>query len=111
MGSEKCCWPMVIFGAGASVPAGVPVAVDMTREMMRRCKAEAKVEYLRALAAITGALQMALGQPEITISDGVDVERVLNAVSLLGDRFTLEFSPFVGAWHPILDGGLCLCFR
>jgi hypothetical protein len=27
----------------------------------------------------------------------------MNAASLLGDRFALEFAPFVAAWHPIIE--------
>lgn len=90
-----------MLGAGASVPAGVPTALKMTDKMLDFCKTENQQEYTKALCAIIGALQMGVGQS--SIASGVDVERVLNAASLLGDRFALEFAPFVGAWHPIID--------
>jgi hypothetical protein len=96
-------FPLVLLGAGASAPAGVPTAVEMTRAMMKICREEDQPDYLRALKAITGALQMGLDQAEIPIASDPDVERVLNAALLLGDRSALEFSPFVGAWHPILE--------
>jgi hypothetical protein len=35
---------------------------------------------------------------------GLDVERVVAAVELLGRRRDLEVTPFVSAWHPAVDG-------
>ena len=94
-------FPLVLLGAGASAPAGVPTAVEMTRRMMEACRQDAQHDYLRALSAIYGGLQMGLGQSEVPRLGGPDVEQVLNAASLLGDRFNLEFAPFVATWHPI----------
>jgi hypothetical protein len=34
---------------------------------------------------------------------GLDVERVFAAVELLGERNTLEVTPFVASWHPAVD--------
>jgi hypothetical protein len=84
------------LGAGASKTAGVPTATEMTTQMLKRC---ADTEYQRPLRAIVGALQM---QQAHSLRD-VDVEQVMNASTLLADRLTLEFAPFVGAWHPIID--------
>jgi SIR2-like domain len=96
-------FPIVLLGAGASAPAEVPTAAAMTRKMMEMCKADGQQDYLRALNAIAGGLQMGFGQSEVAASGGADVEQVLNAASLLGDRFNLEFAPFVAAWHPIIE--------
>ena len=95
-------FPLVLLGAGASAPAGVPTAVEMTRRMMEACRQDAQHDYLRALSAIYGGLQMGLGQSEVPRLGCPDVEQVLNAASLLGDRFNLEFAPFVATWHPII---------
>jgi hypothetical protein len=60
--------------------------------------------YFQALRAITGALLMGYRRDELVPSNELpDVEQVLNAASLLGDRFALEFAPFVAAWHPIIE--------
>lgn len=87
---------VVLLGAGASKQAGVPTAIDMARAMIDRC---ASSEFQRPLRAIIGALQMqqADGRRE------VDIEQIMNASALLADRHLLEFAPFVGAWHPIID--------
>jgi SIR2-like domain len=102
-------FPLVLLGAGASVPAGVPTALGMTAKMMEICKNERKQDFVRTLRGITGALEMGYGQTANEASEGEaafagpDIERVLNAASLLGDRFGLEFAPFVAAWHPIIE--------
>src|SRR6266404_3755337 len=96
-------FPLLLLGAGASRPAGVPTALEMTRKMMEMCEADDQRDYLRALNALAGGLQMGVGQSEFTTSGDADVEQVLNAASLLGDRFDLEFAPFVAAWHPIIE--------
>jgi hypothetical protein len=75
----------------------------MTRKMMEICEADDQHDYLRALNAIAGGLQMGFGQSELAISGGADVEQVLNAAALLGDRFALEFAPFVASWNPTIE--------
>ena len=93
--------PLILLGAGASVSAGIPTAINMTDEMVKFCEEEEREQYKKALWAIIGALQMGLGQE--SVSKGVDIERVLNAANLLSKRFNLEFTPFVAAWHPIVE--------
>jgi hypothetical protein len=58
-------FPLVLLGAGASAPAGVPTALEMTAELMRLCKRDGQQDYLRALRAISGGLQMGFGQREV----------------------------------------------
>jgi hypothetical protein len=111
MDGKEPSTPLVLLGAGASVPAGIPTALGMTVKMMELCRVDRHPAYLRALMAITGALQMGVGQnePELATWDALeipeypDIERVMNAALLLGDRLNLEFAPFVGAWHPIIE--------
>src|ERR1700738_70775 len=101
--NEREPFPLVLLGAGASRPAGVPTAFEMTQEMIRMCEAGGQHHYSRALRAISGGLQMGFGQSEVAALGGADVEQVLNAASLLGDRFNLEFAPFVATWNPIIE--------
>jgi hypothetical protein len=102
MSGRETSW-LVLLGAGASRPAGVPTAFEMTHEMIRTCEAGGQKPYSRALKAISGGLQMGFGQSELVAIGSADVEQVLNAASLLGDRFNLELAPFVAAWHPIIE--------
>lgn len=95
--------PVILFGAGASKPAGVPLAGEMTQKILGLCKEGSQREITRALVTIIGAL--IIGNAGDTEFDPyqVDIERVLDAAILLRDRQNLEFAPFVGAWHPVLD--------
>ena len=88
--------PIILLGAGASKPAGVPISAEMTKRMITQCRG---TEYERPMQAIVGALQM---QQSLT-GRKLDVEQVVNASVLLADRLSLEFAPFVGAWHPFID--------
>jgi hypothetical protein len=93
---KKLRKPLILLGAGASKPAGVPTATEMTVQMTKRCS---NTEFQRPLRAIVGALHM----QQAHSGRQVDVEQVMNASVLLADRLSLEFAPFVGAWHPIID--------
>ena len=93
---------MLLFGAGASRPAGVPLAGEMTNEMLRRLQRHRNDLAARTLKVIVGALQMADGEVG-DFQASVDVERVMNAAIQLSERMQLEFAPFVAIWHPVLE--------
>ena len=59
--------PIVLLGAGASRPAGVPTSFEMTRRMMEMCEEEQQQNYLSALNAISGCLQR-VGQTHAAFS-------------------------------------------
>jgi len=92
---------MVLLGAGASKEAGVPLAVEMTEEMLRLCQQDGRNDYARALNALSHMLKISGSDSWNT--DCADVESVMNAVRFLANRSELEFSPFVGAWHPVIE--------
>ncbi len=104
MDDKQSSHPLVLLGAGASAPAGIPTALGMTAKLMEACQQDGKLDYLRALRAITGALQMGVDHNKSErIIELPDIESVINAALLLGNRFILEFAPFVAAWHPIIE--------
>ena len=93
---------VVLLGAGASVPAGIPAAVPMTAEMLVRAEAFNDPIIARALHAICGLLQTqaaALG----TSAYRSDIERVLNAAQHLSARDDQDLAPFVATWHPAIE--------
>src|SRR5258707_3878936 len=95
---------IVLLGAGASRPAGVPTALEMTERMLARFgDGELQRHYLRATRTIVGGLQMASGVRREESSSNVDIEQVLSAAKLLGTRFDIELNPFIGGWHPFLE--------
>jgi hypothetical protein len=95
---------IVLLGAGASQPAGIPTAFAMTEQMLKTFGDDAlQRHYLRTTRTIIGALQMASGMRSEESTSSTDIEHVLNAVKLLATRFDTDLSPFVGIWHPFLE--------
>jgi hypothetical protein len=94
---------MVLLGAGASKPAGIPTALEMTDQMLTMFGDDSRQRhYLRTTRTIIGALQMASGTRREEPISNIDIEQVLNAAKLLATRFDTDLSPFVGVWHPFL---------
>jgi len=91
---------LVLLGAGASCPAGVPSALDMTSKILKQFgDDELQRLYLSATRTLIGGLQMAAG----VRGSNVDIESVLSAAQLLSTRFDTEIAPFVGGWHIFLE--------
>lgn len=93
----------VLLGAGASVDAGVPISVGLTRKI-------AEIINEPRSSALSNALNTAIGAMVAHDTargggayDGIDVERLFSAVEMLSDRDSLEIAPFVANWNPSLD--------
>jgi len=86
---------LVLTGAGASAEAGIPTAVEMTRLIDEALRGRAR----NVFRYVVGGLMMARGQADVNPLDGINIEEVYSAVTLLGQRGSLEAAPFVGAWH------------
>jgi hypothetical protein len=91
---------LVLLGAGASVDAKVPAAVDMTNRMLKLAAASSysKREH-KVLAFVIGGLAFQRGARGEHLTTGIDVESVFNAIELLAERDYREFAGFV-SWHP-----------
>ena len=84
---------IVLLGAGASFPAGIPTAIAMTDRMLEMFGDDAlQRHYLSVARMIIGALQMSAGVRREESSANIDIERVLSAVKLLGTRLTASKS-------------------
>ena len=95
---------IILLGAGASRPAGIPTAFEMTTRMLDTFGDDAlQHHYLRMTRTIVGALQMAVGMRREEWASNMDIEQVLNAARLLATRLDTDLSPFVGVWHPFLE--------
>jgi hypothetical protein len=90
--------PLVLLGAGASQPAGVPVATEMTLMMAEKLPSRAQ----RAFTFIVGGLQQVARHGERALP-AIDVEQVMSAARLLGNRSDAALFPFVGTWHPMVE--------
>ena len=78
---------VILLGAGASKDAGVPMAYEMTEQILGRMDGE----DLQALRCVCDRLGSESGD--------LDVEKVFAAVELLGEREKLEVTPFVARWR------------
>lgn len=94
---------MVLLGAGASIPADVPAAYEMTKEIMRTVEGQGFVTYAHILRFVVGGLMFQAGIRNEDPFRGVDVEDLFNAVLLLADRHSLEAAPFIGSWHTMVE--------
>lgn len=96
----------VLLGAGASVPAGLPTSVGLTKRIAD--EASGPGGRLRKTGA---ALHLAIGAMIAhdtaqgnRYDDGIDAERLFSAVQMLANRDTLEIAPFVTSWIRGLEG-------
>lgn len=93
---------MLLLGAGASVEAGVPAAILMTKRMLEHFETADFMgadRYSRALAFVVGGLMFGEARKgNNPYATGINVEAVFNAVDLLAKRNTLEAAPFIGSW-------------
>jgi len=94
---------VVLLGAGASMDAGIPGAFDMTRQIANRFeKLNPRLKHV--LNFVMGGLLFDAGQRNNNpLECGINVEALFNAIQLLGERHTLEASPFIGSWHHQID--------
>jgi hypothetical protein len=94
----------VLLGAGASKEAGVPTTFEVTEKLVERINsAHAGSPTAKALHFVCGALLAHDAADGANPFATLDVERVFAAVELLGERATLEVTPFVAAWHRAVD--------
>jgi hypothetical protein len=90
----------VLLGAGASVDAGLPTSTAFTEKLTNHFKGHYRPEVPEILNFVSGLLLGERGAQGRDPYDGVDVEKVMTAIELLGDRRELEIAPFVFSWHP-----------
>lgn len=90
-----------LLGAGASVGAGLPTSVELTRKMAELVDETGfDKETSRAIHAAIGAMiahDTALGESAFS---GINIERLFSAVEMLADRENQELAPFVSTWSP-----------
>lgn len=96
---------MLLFGAGASIEAGVPGAYELTKAIVRRIRDNPDTSQLgHVISFVVGGLLFEAGQRnQDPLAAQVNVEALFNAVQLLSERNQLEASPFVGSWHSMVE--------
>lgn len=94
---------MYLLGAGASVDAGVPMAIPMTQRIDELLQNRGWKDALETYRYVVGGLLLQKAIEGHSPYDGLNVEEVYSALELLAQRDRLEASPFVSSWHPAVD--------
>ncbi len=98
--------PIVLLGAGASVDAGIPTAVNMTQKMIERFQSYDGPEATKTVKILKFVAKRLRGRRKIKKGassqpvQGVDIEKLFATVKMLAERQTLEIAPFVACWSP-----------
>lgn len=98
--------PIALLGAGASVDAGIPTAVDMTQEMISHFQSYDGSEAAKTVEVLEFVARHLPGNPtgvSSQASQGIDIETLFAAVKMLAERETSEIAPFVALWNPYID--------
>ncbi len=88
---------MVLLGAGASVEAGIPAAVQLTETLINYFRAHSRTG--RVLRYVYGGLMLGKGARGEDPLKGINVEDLIEAVHLLARRKTLQIAPFIALWN------------
>lgn len=86
----------------ASFDAGIPLASEMTREMVSRFNDQRRSKFGSIANFVVGGLYFQMGvrdENPFEHGNSVDVESFFNAIDLLARRNDLEAAPFIGSWH------------
>ncbi|EDY21938.1 hypothetical protein CfE428DRAFT_0063 [Chthoniobacter flavus Ellin428] len=94
---------MVLLGAGASMPH-VPSAYEMTKRMLDAVEGDNVPKRIRrAVRMAVASLQFGVGLRDERPTGDVNIEEVVNVLTTLEQRHTLEAASLIGAWHPIVE--------
>jgi hypothetical protein len=94
-----------LLGAGASVDAGLPTSVQLTKLIADKIDENFRWRGTsQILHAVIGALIRHDTAKDGSAFAGVDVERVFAAVTALADRESQDLAAFVERWDRSLDG-------
>lgn len=88
---------MVLLGAGASVEAGIPAAVQLTETLINYFRAYSRTGQV--LRYVYGGLMLGKGARGEDPLLGINVEDLIEAVNLLARRKSLQIAPFIALWN------------
>lgn len=93
-----------LLGAGASVEAGIPGSYDLTEKILSEIESDPRYEkQSQILKLVIGGLLFQSGAHNSNPLLGVNIEDLFNTIQDLSNRNSANLSPFVAAWHPILN--------
>lgn len=104
-GASPACPVAVLLGAGASVDAGLPTSVGLTRDLIEAVEADNSPDMRMALGLVLGGLAFQRGiEGRLRDLDArPDIETLLRVAQQLQNRATSPLSGFVSAWSGALQ--------
>jgi SIR2-like domain len=96
----------ILFGAGASVAAGVPTATEMVPRLcnlIRGGNHSGWRVFGDVVNAVIGGLQWYRSSVRSNPFGAIDVEDMYAMLCALRDRHSLPIAPFVGSWIPAIS--------
>ena len=101
MADENSIHPsLILIGAGASVPAGIPSAKPMFNEIYSKLKAEPMFwkDNGSAINLAIGGIQFKNATVEQSPLNQIDIEELFATLRDLANRNLSSIAPFVGSW-------------
>lgn len=95
---------LILLGAGASVDAKLPTAVQATDLIRKRLEAIGPnaEPFVQVLNFVLGCIAADRGVRLLNPFEGIDIETVYNALMFLADSPESDAKPFVSAWNPTI---------
>lgn len=101
---------VVLLGAGASADAGLPLTSDLAAKIVDKANEvgdgpsnPVKPDWVRAINAVYAGMVGYQGARGGNPRSAVNIETLISAVRLLGNRDAHEVAPFVASWSPALS--------
>lgn len=94
---------MFLFGAGVSVPAGLPGSNQLTKDLEDFFGEPQQRDLLRAFRFVVSCVQQHYAKTDRSPLSSVNIEDVIELVRFIQERKTDKISTVVSKWHDELD--------
>lgn len=96
---NSSCEAVVLLGAGASVDADLPTAIELSRQLRVRIEADGDSMLKKAFGLVVGGEAFRKGCAGESFQELIDIEELLVNASMLADKMSAPLAPYVAVWH------------
>jgi hypothetical protein len=90
---------VILLGAGASVDAQLPTAIELTRRLRVQIDDLGDAMLRRAFGLVVGGEAFRKGCAGEPFQEMIDIEMLLINASMLADKMSAPLAPYVAVWH------------
>lgn len=90
---------VILLGAGASVDAQLPTAIELTRKLREQIEDADDAMLRRAFGLVVGGEAFRKGCAGESFQEMIDIESLLINSSMLADKMSTPLAPYVAVWH------------